>query len=73
MSADCSLQVVEKSTSFWRSDFGERQVAPGTSSGGALKPGLSGIRLGGGVNPDQALFLILANDKWPLGRVRAEP
>jgi hypothetical protein len=25
MSADCSLQVVEKSTSFWRSDFGERQ------------------------------------------------
>ena len=31
-------------------------MAPGTSLGGALKPGPSGIRLGGGVNPDQALL-----------------
>jgi len=30
-------------------------VAPGISLGGALKPGPSGIRLGGGVNPEQAL------------------
>jgi hypothetical protein len=31
-------------------------VAPEISLGGALKPGPSGIRLGGGVNPDQALL-----------------
>jgi hypothetical protein len=31
-------------------------VAPGMSSGGALESGPSGIRLGGGVNPDQALL-----------------
>ena len=31
-------------------------MASGTSSGGALEPGPSGTRLGGGVNPDQALL-----------------
>jgi hypothetical protein len=31
-------------------------VASGRSSGGALEPGPSGPRLGGGVNPDQALL-----------------
>ncbi len=31
-------------------------MASGTSSGGALEPGPSGARLGGGVNPDQALL-----------------
>ena len=35
---------------------GGKVVAPGTSSGGALEPGPSGTRLGGGVNPDQALL-----------------
>jgi hypothetical protein len=30
-------------------------VASGMSSGGALEPGPSGARLGGGVNPDQAV------------------
>jgi len=37
-------------------ETGGKVVAPGTSLGGALKPGPSGIRLGGGVNPDQALL-----------------
>jgi hypothetical protein len=32
-----------------------RVVAPGMSSGGVLETGPSGTRLGGGVNPDQAL------------------
>src|ERR1700689_3829751 len=32
-------------------------VALGTSLGGALRPGPSGIRLGDGVNRDQALFV----------------
>jgi hypothetical protein len=31
-------------------------VASGTSAGGVLKPGPRGIRLGGGVNSDQALL-----------------
>lgn len=31
-------------------------MASGISSGGALEPGPSGTRLGGGVNPDQALL-----------------
>ena len=31
-------------------------MASGRSSGGALEPGPSGTRLGGGVNPDQALL-----------------
>jgi hypothetical protein len=31
-------------------------VASGMSLGGALEPGPSGTRLGGGVNPDQALL-----------------
>jgi hypothetical protein len=31
-------------------------VAPGTSAGGALETGRRGIRLGGGVNWDQALL-----------------
>ena len=40
-------------------------VAPGTSSGGALEPGPNGIRLGGGVNPDQALL-------WNAGTCRPD-
>ncbi|SDR64233.1 hypothetical protein SAMN05519103_09559 [Rhizobiales bacterium GAS113] len=40
-------------------------VAPGKSLGGALKPGPSGIRLGGGVNPDQALL-------WNVGTCRPD-
>ena len=31
-------------------------MASGRSSGGALEPGPDGIRLGGGVTPDQALL-----------------
>ena len=31
-------------------------MASGTSSGGALEPGPNDARLGGGVNPDQALL-----------------
>jgi hypothetical protein len=37
-------------------ETGGKVVALGTSLGGALKPGPSGIRLGDGVNPDQALL-----------------
>jgi len=37
-------------------ETGGMVVASGMSSGGALKPGPSGTRLGGGVNPDQALL-----------------
>jgi len=37
-------------------ETGGKVVAPGMSLGGALEPGPSGIRLGGGVNPDQALL-----------------
>jgi len=37
-------------------ETGGMVVASGTSSGGALESGPSGIRLGGGVNPDQALL-----------------
>jgi hypothetical protein len=40
-------------------------VASGTSSGGALEPGPSDIRLGGGVNPDQALL-------WNAGTCRPD-
>jgi hypothetical protein len=40
-------------------------VAPGTSSGGVLKTCPSGIRLGGGVNPDQALL-------WNAGTCRPD-
>ena len=40
-------------------------MAPGMSSGGALEPGPSGIRLGGGVNPDQALL-------WNAGTCRSD-
>jgi hypothetical protein len=44
---------------------GGKVVAPGTSSGGALEPGPSGIRLGGGVNLDQALL-------WNAGTCRSD-
>src|ERR1700690_1715793 len=37
-------------------ETGGKVVASGMSSGGALEPGPSGTRLGGGVNPDQALL-----------------
>src|SRR5258707_12154308 len=37
-------------------ETGGKVVASGISSGGALEPGPSGTRLGGGVNPAQALF-----------------
>ena len=40
-------------------------MAPGMSSGGALEPGPSGARLGGGVNPDQALL-------WNVGTCRPD-
>jgi len=40
-------------------------VAPGMSLGGALKPGPNGTRLGGGVNPDQALL-------WNAGTCRPD-
>ena len=40
-------------------------MAPGMSLGGALKPGPSGTRLGGGVNPDQALL-------WNAGTCRPD-
>ena len=40
-------------------------MAPGMSLGGALEPGPSGIRLGGGVNPDQALL-------WNAGTCRSD-
>ncbi len=46
-------------------ETGGKVVAPGTSSGGALKPGPSGTRLGGGVNPDQALL-------WNAGTCRPD-
>jgi hypothetical protein len=46
-------------------ETGGKVVAPGTSSGGALEPGPSGIRLGGGVNPDQALL-------WNAGTCRSD-
>src|ERR1700686_1133179 len=45
-------------------ETGGKVVAPGTSLGGALKPGPSGIRLGGGVNSDQALL-------WNAGTCRS--
>ena len=40
-------------------------MASGRSSGGALEPGPSGTRLGGGVNPDQALL-------WNAGTCRPD-
>ena len=40
-------------------------VAPGTSAGGALETGPRGIRLGGGVNSDQALL-------WKAGTCRPD-
>ena len=46
-------------------ETGGMVVAPGTSSGGALEPGPGGIRLGGGVNPDQAL-------SWNAGTCRPD-
>ena len=46
-------------------ETGGMVVAPGTSSGGAPEPGPSGIRLGGGVNPDQALL-------WNAGTCRPD-
>ncbi len=46
-------------------ETGGMVVAPGTSSGGALKAGPDGIRLGGGVNPDQALL-------WNAGTCRPD-
>ena len=46
-------------------ETGGMVVAPGTSSGGALEPGPGGIRLGGGVNPDQALL-------WNAGTCRPD-
>jgi hypothetical protein len=45
-------------------ETGGKVVAPGMSSGGALESGPSGIRLGGGVNPDQALL-------WNAGTCRS--
>jgi hypothetical protein len=45
-------------------ETGGKVVALGTSLGGALKPGPSGIRLGDGVNPDQALL-------WNAGTCRS--
>ncbi len=42
-----------------------RVASPGRSSGGALRPGSSGARLGGGVNPDQALL-------WNVGTCRPD-
>ena len=46
-------------------ETGGKVVAPGMSSGGALEPGLSGTRLEGGVNPDQALL-------WNAGTCRPD-
>ncbi len=46
-------------------ETGGMVVASGTSSGGALKAGPDGIRLGGGVNPDQALL-------WNAGTCRPD-
>src|SRR5258705_10425609 len=46
-------------------ETGGKVVASGRSSGGALEPGPSGTRLGGGVNPDQALL-------WNAGTCRPE-
>src|ERR1700730_18678772 len=46
-------------------ETGGKVVAPGMSSGGALESGPSGIRLGGGVNPDQALL-------WNAGTCRSD-
>jgi hypothetical protein len=40
-------------------------VASGTSAGGALETGPRGIRLGGGVNSDQALL-------WNVGTCRSD-
>ena len=40
-------------------------MASGRRSGGALEPGPSGTRLGGGVNPDQALL-------WNAGTCRPD-
>ena len=45
-------------------ETGGKVVALGMSSGGALESGPSGIRLGGGVNPDQALL-------WNAGTCRS--
>ena len=46
-------------------ETGGMVVAPGKSSDGALEPGPSGIRLGGGVNLDQALL-------WNAGTCRPD-
>jgi hypothetical protein len=46
-------------------ETGGMVVAPGRSSGGALEPGPGGIRLGGGVTPDQALL-------WNAGTCRPD-
>jgi hypothetical protein len=46
-------------------ETGGMVVAPGKSSGGALEPGPDGIRLGGGVTPDQALL-------WNAGTCRPD-
>ena len=46
-------------------ETGGKVVASGRSSGGALEPGPSGTRLGGGVNPDQALL-------WNAGTCRPD-
>ena len=45
-------------------ETGGKVVAPGMSSGGGLESGPSGIRLGGGVNPEQALL-------WNAGTCRS--
>ena len=37
-------------------ETGGMVVAPGMSAGGVLEPGPCGVRLEGGVNPDQALL-----------------
>ena len=46
-------------------ETGGKVVASGISLGGALKPGPSDTRLGGGVNPDQAL-------SWNAGTCRPD-
>jgi hypothetical protein len=46
-------------------ETGGMVVAPGKSSGGALRPGPGGIRLGGGVTLDQALL-------WNAGTCRPD-
>jgi hypothetical protein len=46
-------------------ETGGKALAPGMSVGGALRPGPRGTRLGGGVNPDQALV-------WNAGTCRPD-